>query len=165
MQKMKRKQVVFLTCCVLIIALLSGLLFWSHISNRDDKITIGRMLAFTFENQKFALLRLQTNLEEGNDAQLSQEIAQLEALKSYNFFETGVKKLPWDSIYEDLFKELGLIVANTKAGNLGAEEARTKAIALTKQIYDNIIKLDESCGDAEKGKYLNYYRLIDEIFN
>lgn len=178
----KKNRPVLIICCVLLIALFAGLFTWSYMSHQDDKVTIGRMLAFNFESQKFALHRLQSNLEDSIDVLLLQQTAQIEALKSYNFFETGVKKLPWDSLYEDLFKEVKLAAVMAVSGSQAfqvspeAEEARRKAIELTKEIIEKIEEVEDSCVPAnyqsgsgdhvrkEKQKYLNYYKLLDEIF-
>lgn len=162
---MKKKK-LFIICCTLAVALSVGLLSFSYMSNQDDKITIGRMLAFNFENQKFALFRLQINLVEENDALLLQEIAQIEALKSYNFFENGVKKLPWDMLYEDLFKEVKIVSAKEQEKDSEAKDARETAIDIARQINDEIEAVEESCNHAktEKQKYLNYYNLLDQIF-
>lgn len=62
-----RKEKLFIICSTLAVALSVGLLSFNYMSNQDNKISIGWMLAFTYENQKFALSRLQANLENEND--------------------------------------------------------------------------------------------------
>ncbi len=161
------KHKIFVLCCILIIALLGGLLIESYVSHRDDKLTIGRMLAYALERQRPPLSALQHSLENSNDDRLPQQMHQLESILAYNFFETGVRKLEWNVLYMDLFMALETIISVEEITDSERDELRRDSIALIRQIYEKLEEIQESCqpeGFNSEKMYLNYYKLMDRIF-
>jgi len=170
---MNKRKIFIKLCYVLIIAMIAVFAISCYSGNQNNKAIIGQMLVNIYDNQHFALVRVQKNLENRNNMMLMYQSDQLGNLVNYNF-AVGDTKQPGHLLYEGLFKEIS-IVCDENRTEQEREEARISAIAFAKQLIEIREKVDEFCTNElrwyqlgppgydklYRQKLLNYYKLLD----